>query len=154
MSRVQVLTFKLADETFAFDISNVREVLDYIEVTKIPRMPNYMLGVINIRETAVPVISLHKKFDLGESERTVNTCIIVIEVDKGDEVLVFGILSDSVQEVISFDEDSLESAPKIGTGIDVSFISAMAKKDDEFVIILDSGRIIADEEVKEIIQAT
>ena len=111
----QYLTFKLSEEIFALDIAKVREVLEYSKVTKVPQTPEMMIGVINLRGSVVPVIDLRLKFGMGQSERTVNTCIIIIEVNIEDEVTMIGALVDSVNEVMDMDADKIEPPPKIGT---------------------------------------
>ena len=96
----QYLTFKLGDEVFATDVSKVREVLDFTAVTKIPRTPDYMSGIINLRGSVVPVVDLRLCFEMSKTEKTVNTCIVVVEMLLGCESTVIGALADSVEEVI------------------------------------------------------
>ena len=95
----QYLTFRLGEEVFALDIAQVREVLDYTAITRVPRMPEFMRGVINLRGSVVPVVDLRLKFGMAMTERTVNTCIIIAEVAIGGERTLLGALADSVQEV-------------------------------------------------------
>src|SRR5512141_1584819 len=92
----QYLTFKLAEEIFALDISKVREVLDFTTVTKVPRTPEFMRGVINLRGSVVPVVDLRLKFGMSRTEKTVNTCIIITEVTVDNDTTVLGALADSV----------------------------------------------------------
>lgn len=150
----QYLTFKLEDEIFAVDIGKVREVLDFTTVTKVPRTPEYMRGVINLRGSVVPVIDMKLKFGMSKTEKTVNTCIIIVEVDLDGEATVLGALADSVQEVLDIEPDHLEPAPKIGTKLKTEFIKAMGKKgDNQFVIILDIDKVFASEELAQIAEA-
>src|SRR5512137_294537 len=95
----QYLTFKLGDEVFALDIAKVREVLDFTSVTKVPRTPEFMRGVINLRGNVVPVVDMRLKFGLTRTEKTVNTCIIITEIVVDSETTVLGAMADSVQEV-------------------------------------------------------
>ena len=111
----QYLTFKLAEETFALEVSKVREILDFTTVTKVPQTPDFMRGVINLRGGVVPVIDLRLKFGMSPTEKTVNTCVIVVEVNMGSDTVILGALSDSVQEVFDLDPDQIEPAPRIGT---------------------------------------
>ncbi len=143
----QYLTFKLSEEIFALDIAKVREVLEYSKVTKVPQTPEMMIGVINLRGSVVPVIDLRLKFGMGQSERTVNTCIIIIEVNIEDEVTMIGALVDSVNEVMDMDADKIEPPPKIGTQLKTEFIKGMGKQGEQFVIILDIARIFSMEEL-------
>jgi len=108
------LTYKLGDETFALDISKVREVLDFTTVTKVPRTPEFMRGVINLRGSVVPVVDLRLKFGMTKTEKSVNTCVIIVEVNVDGETTILGALADSVQEVLDLDASHIEPAPKIG----------------------------------------
>ncbi len=143
----QYLTFTLDDELFALDISTVREVLDYTKITKIPGMPDFMVGVINLRGTVVPVIDMRMKFGMCRAERTVNSCIIIIEIFLNDGLTVMGVLVDSVQEVFELEPGMIEPPPKIGVRLNTEFIKGMGKKDEDFVIILDTNRIFSTEEM-------
>jgi len=138
---VQYLTFKLDEEVFALDVAKVREILEYSGITKVPRTPDFMRGVINLRGSVVPVIDLRLKFGMSATEQTVNTCIIVVEVELADETLILGLLADSVQEVIEMEPAQIEAAPHIGTHLDTAFIKGMGKHDNRFVMILDIDRI-------------
>lgn len=139
----QYLTFNLADEVFAVDVGRVREILEITSITKVPQTPDYMRGVINLRGSVVPVIDLRLKFGMTETERTVNTCIIVVEVALDGETIVLGSLADSVQEVIEMESGQIESAPHIGTKLNADFIKGMGKQDGRFVMILDIDKIFS-----------
>ena len=143
----QYLTFKLEDEIFALDISKVREVLDFTTVTKVPRTPEFMRGVINLRGNVVPVVDMRLKFGMSKTEKTVNTCIIIVEVSVEGEATVLGALADSVQEVIDLEPEQIEPAPKIGTRLRTEFIKGMGKRDDHFIIILDIDKVFSADEL-------
>lgn len=143
----QYLTYKLGDEVFALDIATVREVLDLTPITRVPRMPEFMRGVINLRGSVVPVVDLRLKLGMSMTERTVNTCIIIVEVRVGDESLVLGALADSVQEVIELEAGQIEPPPRIGTKLQTEFITGMGRRDDWFIIILDIDRVFSTEEL-------
>ena len=143
----QYLTFKLEDEVFALDISKVREVLDFTTITKVPRTPEFMRGVINLRGSVVPVVDMRLKFGMSRTERSVNTCIIIVEVDVDGEKLVLGTLADSVQEVLDLGPDQIEPAPRIGTRLKTEFIKGMGKRESDFIIILDIDKIFSTEEL-------
>ncbi len=153
METTQYLTFKLDDEVFALDITKVREVLDFTTVTKVPRTPEFMRGVINLRGSVVPVVDLRLKFGMSKTEKTVNTCIIIVEVKVDDETTVLGALADSVQEVMDLESDHIEPAPKIGTRLNTEFIKGMGKRDDRFVILLDIDKVFSTSELA-VVQAT
>ncbi len=143
----QHLTFKLDEEVFAIDISKVREVLEYTDVTKVPQTPAFMKGVINLRGHVVPVVDLRLKFGMPEAEKTVNTCIIIVEVNVDEETAVLGALADSVEEVHDFEHDQIEPAPKIGTRLKTDFIKGMGKRDDQFIMILDIDKVFSSDEL-------
>jgi purine-binding chemotaxis protein CheW len=146
----QYLTYKLDEEIFALDVAKVREILEYNSVTKVPRTPDFMRGVINLRGSVVPVIDLRLKFGMTGTEQTVNTCIIVTEVQMEDEVIILGALADSVQEVVEMEPAQIEAAPHIGTGLNTDFIKGMGKLDDRFIMILDIDRVFTDDELKNV----
>ncbi len=143
----QYLSFNLDEEIFALDISKVREVLDYTTVTKVPQTPEFMRGIINLRGSVVPVIDLRLKFGMSETEKTVNTCIIIVETNLEGESILIGALADSVQEVFDLDADQIEPPPKIGTKLDMEFITGMGKQDGNFVIILNIDKVFSAEEI-------
>ncbi|HLE40043.1 MAG TPA: chemotaxis protein CheW [Nitrospirota bacterium] len=143
----QYLTFKLGDEIFALDISKVREVLDFTTITKVPRTPEFMRGVINLRGSVVPVVDIKLKFGMPMTEKTVNTCIIITEVTVDGETMVLGALADSVQEVIDLEPDHIEPAPKIGTRLKTEFIKGMGKQGEHFIILLDIDKVFSTEEL-------
>ncbi len=147
MEMTQYLTFRLGDEVFALDISKVREVLDFTTVTKVPRTPEFMRGVINLRGSVVPVVDLRLKFGMTITEKTVNTCIIIVEVTVDNETTILGALADSVQEVIELGSGSIEPAPKIGTRLRTEFIRGMGKQNEKFIIILDIDKVFSTEEL-------
>ena len=148
----QYLTFKLNDEVFGVDVAQVREILDSINITKVPQTPEFMCGVINLRGSVVTVIDMNMKFGMKKTERTVNTCIVVVEVTIDNETTIIGALVDSVQEVFEIEPQNIEPAPKIGTKLRTEFIKGMGKRDDKFIIILDIDKVFSSEEL-EIVQS-
>ncbi|MCP4431093.1 MAG: chemotaxis protein CheW [Gammaproteobacteria bacterium] len=147
---VQYLTFTLDGDAFATEISQVREVLEFSSVTNVPRTPDYMRGVINMRGSVVPVVDLRIQFGMEATEPTVDTCIIIVEIQLDGQPTVLGALADSVQEVIELRRDQLEPAPRLGTRINTEYIRAMGKHHDDFVIILDMNRVFSVDQISEI----
>lgn len=143
----QYLTFTLDKELYAMDIAKVREVLEYTDITRVPRTPEFLRGVINVRGRAVPVVDMRLKFGLSKTEPTVNTCIIIIEVDVDGESTILGALADSVQEVFDLEPDQIEPAPRLGTRIKTEFIEGMGKSDEQFIIILNIDKIFSADEL-------
>ncbi len=144
----QYLTFKLNDEIFGVDVAQVREILDYVKITKVPQTPEFMCGVINLRGSVVPVVDMNMKFGMVKTERTVNTCIVVVEVILNEEKTILGALVDSVQEVFEIEPQNIEPAPKIGTKLKTEFIKGMGKREDKFIIILDIDKVFSSEELE------
>lgn len=151
MGTNQFLTFTLDQEIFGLEIDKVREVLDYTVLTKVPQTPDFMRGVINLRGSVVPVVDMRLKFGLPMTQRTVNTCIIIVEVDLNGETTVLGALADSVREVIDLNVSDIEPAPKIGTRLNTEFIKGMGKVEEKFSILLDFDRVFSPEELSQVI---
>jgi purine-binding chemotaxis protein CheW len=147
---VQYLTFKLAEEIFAFDVAKVREILELTTITKVPQTPEFMRGVINLRGSVVPVIDLKLNFAMQRTEQTINTCIIVVEVNLNGEPIVLGVLADSVQEVVEMEPNLIEPPPKLGTKLNTEFIKGMGKVGETFVMILDIDKVFSAEELSEL----
>ena len=143
----QYLTFKLGNEIFATDVAKVREVLDFTTITAIPRTPEFMSGVINLRGSVVPVVDMRLCLNMSKTERTTNTCIVVLEVLLENESLVIGALADSVEEVIDLEPEQIGPAPKIGMQVRTDFIQCMGKRDSQFIMILDIDRVFSADEL-------
>jgi purine-binding chemotaxis protein CheW len=143
----QYLTFRLGTEIFATEVSKVREVLDFTTITEIPRTPEFMSGVINLRGSVVPVVDMRLCLEMSRTERTTNTCIVVLEVLLENESIVIGALADSVEEVIDLEPDQIRPAPRIGSQIRTDFIKGMGKRDQQFITILDIDRVFSAEEL-------
>ncbi|MBF0261583.1 MAG: chemotaxis protein CheW [Magnetococcales bacterium] len=143
----QFLSFRLAQEEFAIDISRIKEVLEFTTVTKIPRTPDFMCGVINLRGSVVPVVDLRLKFGMPNGEKTVNTCIIIIDVLQDGESATIGALVDSVKEVMELDPAQIEPPPRLGVGLSDNYIRGMGKQQEQFVMLLDTDRIFSSEEL-------
>lgn len=144
---IQFLTFTLDEEDFAVNITKVREVLDYTKITKVPRSPEFMLGVLNLRGSVVPVIDMRLKFGISKTDITINTSIIILEIMLDDETTILGALVDSVQEVIELGPDQIGPPPRIGTRLKTEFIHGMGKRDDKFIIILDINKVFSVDEL-------
>ncbi|WP_054029683.1 chemotaxis protein CheW [Desulfatitalea tepidiphila] len=147
LSLHQYLTFRLGEEMFALDVSQVREILDVTTITKVPRSPAFMRGVINVRGSVVPVVDLSLKFGMKKIERTLDTRIVVMEISLEGEITVIGALADAVHNVMEMEASQIEAAPKIGAKWNTEFIRGIGKHDDEFIIILDVDRIFSVDEL-------
>jgi purine-binding chemotaxis protein CheW len=110
-------------------------------------MPEFMRGVINLRGGIVPVIDLRLTFGMSQTKRTVNTCVIIVEVTMDEETTIIGTLADSVQEVLDLGLDHIEPAPRIGTRLNTEFIKGMGRQNDQFLIILDIDKVLSSGEL-------
>lgn len=149
----QYLTFTLDEEVFALEIARVREVLEFAGVTRVPRTPEFMRGVINLRGQVVPVVDLKRKFGVGRTEQTIDTCVVIMEVEVDGEPTLLGALADSVQEVVELDAGSVEPPPRMGSRLRIDFIRGMGKRDEQFLILLDVDRVFSAEELTAVVQA-
>jgi purine-binding chemotaxis protein CheW len=143
----QYMTFKLGDELFAINVAQVREILEVSQITRVPTAPPYMRGVVNVRGQATPVVDLRLKFGLSPREDTVQTRIIVMELELDDEPTVLGGLADSVHEVIEVDPANIDPPPRIAMRWRTDFIQGMGKRGDEFMIILDVNTVFSSEDL-------
>lgn len=137
------ITFKLGGELFAIDVKYVREVLDLTQITRVPTAPPYMRGVVNVRGTAIPVVDLRLKFGLPRGADSVNTRILVLELDVEGHSAVVGGLADSVHDVVEIEPTEIGEPPRIAMRWRSEVIAGMAKRGDEFAIILDIERVFA-----------
>ncbi|PLX87024.1 MAG: chemotaxis protein CheW [Desulfuromonas sp.] len=144
---MEYLTFKLDGDKFAVDVLKTREIVDLRAVTKVPQCPEFMLGVINLRGSVVPVIDLRLKFGMDKAESSQTTCIVVMDVLLNEENIIVGAMVDSVEEVLELDDSQIEPAPRIGTRLNSEFIRGMGKQDDQFLIILDIDRVFSTDEI-------
>lgn len=146
-SSSQYLSFTLRNEDFAVEIFKVREVLDVATLTKIPRMPQYLCGVINLRGNVVPVVDLGLKLGMAPVKKTINTCIMIMEitVDDVSEPVLMGVLTDAVQAVLDIDPTNIEAVPRMGTNLNTDFIKGMGRHEEKFLILLDIDKVLASE---------
>jgi purine-binding chemotaxis protein CheW len=142
----QYLTFLVAGEEYAVGILRVREIIQYHTVTRVPRTPAWVRGVINLRGSVVPVVDLAVKFDLPPSQATPSTCIVLLEVRLSDEPVVMGMLADAVRQVVDLPAEAVQPPPAFGTRVRVEFLQGMGRVDDRLVLLLDADRVLTAEE--------
>jgi purine-binding chemotaxis protein CheW len=142
----QYITFKLGQESFAINVAQVREVLEIPQITKVPTAPHYMRGVVNVRGKAIPVVDLRLKFGLPPEPDTLQTRIIVIELELDGESTVVGGVADSVHEVIELEPGQINPPPRIAMRWRTELIQGMGRRGDEFIIILDINQVFSSEE--------
>lgn len=149
----QVLTFYIDEDLYGVDISDVREVLEYSDVTRVPRSPAFMAGVINLRGHVVPVVNLRIEFELEKRDVDIDTCIVIFEFQTNDMGKVtLGCIVDSVNEVLEVNREQMDDVPSIGNRIDTQFIKSVVKLESGFVILLRISEILSKQKLLEITQ--
>jgi purine-binding chemotaxis protein CheW len=141
------LTFDLAEEEYGLEILRVREIIGMMEITPVPRTPDYVRGVINLRGKVIPVIDLRLKFGLPYKEPDDRTCVIVVEVMSEGTTVQMGIVVDRVNEVVDVKGAEVEPTPNFGVSLDTTFILGMAKVGNKVKILLDIDRVLTSSEV-------
>ena len=146
----QYLTFTLGGEMYGVETLSVKEIIEYGQVTEVPMMPPSIRGVINLRGAVVPVVDLKARFGGGATQVTRRTCIVIIELEAGEECQVIGIVVDAVSEVLEIPGTEIEPPPLFGARIRTDFISGMGKVGGRFVILLDMGRVLSVDELSDL----
>ncbi len=141
------LTFKLGDEEYGLQIHKVIEIIGMQDITPVPRTPDHLRGVINLRGIIHPVIDLNKKFGMGMTEETDLTCIIVVTVERDEKQEQMGIIVDAVSEVEDIEQENIEDTPSLGTNINTEFILGMAKTKGTVKMLLDLQKILSKQDL-------
>lgn len=136
------LTFKLGQEIYGLEIHKVIEIIGMQDITPVPRTPDYLRGVINLRGIIHPVIDLNQKFGMGMTEETDLTCIIVVIVERNEQKEQMGIIVDAVSEVEDIKEENIENTPSLGSEINTDFILGIAKTENNVKMLLDLQKIL------------
>ncbi len=146
----QYLIVQLQEESFGMDISTVREIIAYLTPTKIPMMPDFVVGVINLRGQVVPVIDMARRFGRPATEIHKRSCIIILDLQDGHSRQRLGVVVDAVNEVLEFSGEQIEPAPQFGTGLRTEFIRGMGKTHGSFMVLLEMARVLSMEEMSEL----
>jgi len=141
------LTFELAAEVYGLEILKVQEIIGMMNVTRVPRTPDFVRGVINLRGKVIPVVDLRLKFSLDRTEDTEKTCIIVVQVTRDDTQVTMGIIVDEVSEVIDVTGEQIEPPPSFGAAVDADFIMGMGKVNQKVVMLLDVDKVLSGGEI-------
>lgn len=147
----QLIIFRLGDEEFGVDILQVREIekLDQ-DVTRVPKAPSFVEGVINLRGEIVPIVDLRQRFSLTVQAVGAETRVIIVEINEN----LVGMIVDSVAEVLHVNLSAIESAPQITKGVDAYFLSGVAKIEDRLIILLDLERTLSPEETQQLLETS
>lgn len=141
------LTFRIDNELLAFDVSQVREVLDLSPITKVPRSPEFMRGVINLRGSVIPVFDLRISFDLSRIDATIDSRIVVVELARNGTEAVVGLLIESVHDVIEIGPDKIDASPQMAARWRTEYISGIGKFEDQHILLLDIDRVFTVKEM-------
>lgn len=136
------LTFMVSKERYGIEILKVQEIIKVAQITSVPKCPDFVKGVINLRGKIIPVFDLRTKFHIDSIPYDEHTCIIVINITNESQKLSIGVIVDTVLEVISFSQSEIEPAPNYGTHIDANFITGLGKKDEFLNILIDIEKVI------------
>ena len=136
------LTFTLGNEEYGVPVLKVREIIKVMDITQVPQVPDYVLGVINLRGKVIPVIDLRRKFGFPATEHTERTCIIVVDVDLASMRVMMGVVVDTVSEVLNVTEAEIEETPEFGGRVTTAYLLGLAKVKDSVKILLDLDRVL------------
>lgn len=139
---IQLVTFSIGDEEFGVDILQVQEIIRTMEITKVPRAPDFVEGVINLRGKVIPIVDLRRRFGLENRAHDKHTRIIVIEINQ----MIVGFVVDSVSEVLRIPSGTVEPPPPVVSGMDSEYISGVGKLQDRLLILLDLNKLLSGEE--------
>jgi purine-binding chemotaxis protein CheW len=140
------LTFQLEGEIYGLEILKVQEIMGIITITRVPRTPAFIRGVINLRGKVIPVVDLRRKFNLSAKEDTERSCIIVVQVIRAGNQVTMGTIVDEVSEVLDIKSEQIEHAPEFGSSVDTSFILGIGKVAQKVVLLLDVDKVLTVEE--------
>lgn len=141
---LQQLTFTLAGEEYGLDILSVREIRPWSRVTRIPKAPDYVLGVLNLRGTVVPVMDMRLRFGLPREGYGPNTVVVVVAIGER----LFGIVADAVADVFDAPEDTIKPVPDLGAVVDTRFLKGLVGEGERMIMLLDVERLMRPEETE------
>ena len=145
--QTQFLSFTLGDEDYGVNILRVQEIRGWEEVREIPKTPDYIKGVLNLRSTVVPIIDLRIRFGFETVEYKATTVIIVLSVEKEDGSHVMGVVVDAVSDVLNIDPDNIKDAPNFGAKVNTKFMNGMVMVNERMVILLNVDRLLEQDEL-------
>ncbi|MGD1889831.1 MAG: chemotaxis protein CheW [Cyclobacteriaceae bacterium] len=141
------LTFKLDNEIFGSSVNRVLEIIEVPKITRVPQAPEFMRGVINLRGRVLPVIDTRIKFGMPGIEDTVDTCIVVLNVEVDNQEIVLGALVDAIQAVLDIEDQEIQDPPAFQSGYRSDLITGMVKQDDNFILMLDMDKVFSSQEI-------
>ena len=140
---IQLVVFSLGREEFAVEVTQVREIMRMEEITRMPKSPHFVEGIINLRGQIIAVVELARRLNLEAGEKSGDTRIIVVEA----EDIKVGMIVDSVSEVLRISEDAVEASPTLATDISATYLQGVVKQDNRLIIMLDLTKVLSLEEM-------
>lgn len=137
------LTFDLGDEHYGLPIMRVQEIVGLLPVTRVPRLPSFVAGVVNLRGRIIPVVDLRQAFGMESADATERTCIVIVAVERESGSATMGAIVDQVSEVVDLPAESVEETPEFGANTDTSFISGVGRLEDRVVLLLDIDKALS-----------
>ncbi len=147
------LTFRLGTEAYGIEILKVQEIIGIMAITRVPRTPDFIRGVINLRGKVIPVVDLRRKFGMEAVPDTGRTCVIVVRIYQNDSPVTTGLIVDEVSEVLDIRSDQIEDSPSFGENVNTDYILGMGKCGPKVVMLLDIDWVLSREEVSIVAQA-
>ena len=144
------LSFRLAEEHFTIPVMKIMEILEVPKITKVPQSPNFLVGVINLRGAVLPVIDTRIKFGMSHIEYTINTCVLVLNIEVNDESLIVGALVDSVSEVFELHDSQIKPTPTIASRYRADYIQGMIQENDNFMMVLNIDKVFSSNDLESI----
>lgn len=141
------LTFELAEEAYGLPIMRVQEIVGMLPVTRVPRLPEFIAGVVNLRGRVVPVVNLRLTFGLPKTEPSDRTCIVIVQIERPSGAATMGVMVDAVSDVVNLGADAIEETPEFGTAVDTSFITGVGRADNRVVLLLDIDQVLSGEQL-------
>jgi purine-binding chemotaxis protein CheW len=139
---IQYLSFVLGKEEYGVDILRVQEIRSWEPVSRVPNVPYYEKGVVNLRGAIVPIIDLRERFSLSKAEYTPLTVVVVLQTGSGSHTRIMGVVVDSVSDVISIERNEIQGAPDFGTKVSNEFINGLVSVNERMVMLLDVDKLL------------
>ncbi len=148
----QYLTFELRQENYGMSIDSVKEIIPYANVTSVPLMPDFVIGVLNLRGDVVPIIDLSLRFGKAATEIKPRSCIVILEISFNQETVMLGFVVDAVTEVVDIDEQQIELPPTFGAKIESKFIHGITNVAGDLLILLQGDQVLSVDEMISLIK--
>jgi purine-binding chemotaxis protein CheW len=150
LEQKQYLTFLLANEECAISILKVKEIIEYVTVTTVPKAPKWARGVINLRGSVVPVVNLAAKFGMEQKPTSKTTCIVIVETQFEGQDVTIGVIADAVSQVLDLSDEDIRPVPDFGTQVQMDYLLGMAQLGRKFALLLDVDKVLTTEELHDL----